>query len=511
MNCPACGTVTSGVFCENCGARTAGAVHPPAASTASTAARVGGPMVMGQLQALKARIANRKHSLPAADAAVLADAHVTLLGRLWGASVVPMSLRRRITGLYAIAFVLFWLTWSVNGSIFHMEDLGTNADGLLILWATTMAVFAFGLGHGASWARPAAGHLVHSDPTVTAWFAAATTCPVCGAGSAGSSYCGSCGAGQQARIPSLGSRIAERFRYLVLPRPPEPARAQAHAAGPGAAMSHRFLVAAIALGLVALLLEYEVLALHHLLIVAVALIPPILLMLWLREQDPLEREPVSILTMAFAWGIFCGLLAAPLNGWIGGMFSFFDDKPMQAGLVEESAKGLFVMLLFTHRAMRRQINGPLDGLVYGAVAGLGFSAMENIQYILGDFHGNWGAAWTLQGAMLRSVVTVGHATWTGLTGAYLGQALLRHGRITWGDFCVALLPGMLLHAANNGLATILHAEGTGGDAIGAVILGIGAYAFFKVFFEARRDLTLWGPDHGGTASAPTPTTSGPSA
>ena len=51
---------------------------------------------------------------------------------------------------------------------------------------------------------------------------------------------------------------------------------------------------------------------------------------------------------------------------------------MQAPLVEESAKGLGVLLLLWFN--RRNFDGPVDGIVYAASVAAGFAFSENILY-----------------------------------------------------------------------------------------------------------------------------------
>ena len=51
---------------------------------------------------------------------------------------------------------------------------------------------------------------------------------------------------------------------------------------------------------------------------------------------------------------------------------------VQAPIVEEVGKGLGLLLLFV--TARRAFDGPVDGVVYGALIGAGFALTENIQY-----------------------------------------------------------------------------------------------------------------------------------
>ena len=57
---------------------------------------------------------------------------------------------------------------------------------------------------------------------------------------------------------------------------------------------------------------------------------------------------------------------------------------VQAPIVEEVAKGLGLLLIFV--TARRAFDGPVDGVVYGALIGAGFAFTENIQYFAISLH-----------------------------------------------------------------------------------------------------------------------------
>ena len=97
-----------------------------------------------------------------------------------------------------------------------------------------------------------------------------------------------------------------------------------------------------------------------------------------------------------------------------------------APFVEESAKGLLV--LFVLWFTRRHIEGVLDGMLMGALVGLGFAMTENITYF-GIAYADGGAEAVGSLFIIRSVINgLGHAVWTSFTGAAVGWARARHGR-----------------------------------------------------------------------------------
>ena len=96
--------------------------------------------------------------------------------------------------------------------------------------------------------------------------------------------------------------------------------------------------------------------------------------------------------------------------------------PISAPIVEELAKALGVLLLFW--LLRPEFDNMRDGLVYGALVGLGFTWYEAALYVVNVYAKIGVAAYGLQlGARYALFGLGGHALFTGLFGASLGFAL----------------------------------------------------------------------------------------
>jgi hypothetical protein len=141
---------------------------------------------------------------------------------------------------------------------------------------------------------------------------------------------------------------------------------------------------------------------------------------------------------------FLRLLVAPENPWLAQtLHSIFG-----VALPEETVK---ILVIFAVSARRRPFADPMDTVVYGAAAGLGFAAYENLAYLVQHAE-MWRAL-----AALRSVLTVPfHGALGVIAGAYLaiarsGTALgaHRHNR-DWArlsSWMLVLLAPVGLHAA----------------------------------------------------------------
>ena len=185
--------------------------------------------------------------------------------------------------------------------------------------------------------------------------------------------------------------------------------------------------------------------------VAMALV--LLCYLWLDRWEP---EPPRLLIMAFLWGasvavvlsvIFEQVLHTAIEG--PGQKPGFTTMAVVAPVVEEAAKGLFLLLMMTGRR-RNELNTLTDCLVYAGFTAVGFAWLENIFYIAGGES----LGVSLATALMRLVIgPFAHPLFTTMTGIGVYYALKQ--RSAFGK-AVALLLGYLaaviMHALWNGSA-----------------------------------------------------------
>jgi protease PrsW len=191
-------------------------------------------------------------------------------------------------------------------------------------------------------------------------------------------------------------------------------------------------------------------------VIGTAAVAPALLVLWLVVAADERPGPPAKIWAAFLFGAasisllglvrapFLSILPAPENPFLAqGMHSLFG-----VALPEEAVKLLVIVAV---SARRRSHADPMDTVVYGAAAGLGFAAYENLAYLI-QHADMWRSL-----AALRSVLTVPfHGALGVIAGAYLaiarsGTALGAHRRHRdWARFSSRILilaAPVALHAA----------------------------------------------------------------
>jgi RsiW-degrading membrane proteinase PrsW (M82 family) len=162
--------------------------------------------------------------------------------------------------------------------------------------------------------------------------------------------------------------------------------------------------------------------------IALPFVPALAIALLVTLIDRYEREPLSLLLLAFLWG---ALIAIPIALFAERAVEAALSAPgvgsvltqaLSAGLLEEGVKGAGLLLLLL--ALRDQFDNVTDGIVYGLIIGAGFALVENFAYLA------LSPASAFPGLILDRILLswLGHSTFSALFGAVLGYWRERHAR-----------------------------------------------------------------------------------
>ncbi|OPY25268.1 MAG: hypothetical protein A4E28_03253 [Methanocella sp. PtaU1.Bin125] len=189
-----------------------------------------------------------------------------------------------------------------------------------------------------------------------------------------------------------------------------------------------------------------------------ALFMPIIFLVvgWL--ADYYDREPFRFIMAMFMWGVMATFIAFLVNTTLSALLeltlgpgiALLITAVIIAPIVEETAKGLGLLILSGHH----EFDSMFDGILFGFAAGMGFAAIENWLY----FASNAGPV-SMGGVvpwvyiiLYRSFLgSLSHGCFTAATGAAIGyfksRDKLKH--YTLFAFFLGLPVAMVLHALFN--------------------------------------------------------------
>lgn len=185
--------------------------------------------------------------------------------------------------------------------------------------------------------------------------------------------------------------------------------------------------------------------------------------IWYR--DPTRREPFVLLAATFVLSMLFAGFAAVVNsiflpafevlGVVGLVLFFF----VVVGPIEELVKWLAIRVYAYKSDVFRTV---IDGAVYGAMAGVGFAAIENLFYIAIVYLETAPAGDTIQVEYATSVAGQrafagpGHVIFSAWAGFYLGLAKFNPGNYA-PIAAKGLLIAAFIHALYNTVVTVLPA------------------------------------------------------
>lgn len=189
----------------------------------------------------------------------------------------------------------------------------------------------------------------------------------------------------------------------------------------------------------------------------VAFVPPLVFMVRIRNAERFDRNPWHVMFFLFGWGAVGAIVIAVVGeSWLGLQIDTYRPARVPqmmwlavilGPLVEEPAKALGVVFL-----SKKHMREEEDGLVYGAAAGLGFSATENLAYEVTALAERGFAAWVATSILRMLTSTLLHASSSAVAGWGIARGRLRPGLDADGWKYLGI--AMLMHGLFNFLATL---------------------------------------------------------
>ena len=213
--------------------------------------------------------------------------------------------------------------------------------------------------------------------------------------------------------------------------------------------------------------------LYYLLLFGIAILPVIILMVYIYHQDKYQKEPIKTLAKAFIGGMIAialDILIVTGIQYLAGDSAItktvFFSAFLEAGIPEEFSKFL-IFMLFIWRD--KNFDEYFDGIVYATFIGLGFACVENIEYV---FMFGFGTG------VVRALLSVpGHFLFGVVMGYFLSMAKFHPEKR--GTYVISgLLLAMIAHGLFDWLLMVSSALGAG---LGSILYFVFLWGDFKLW------------------------------
>ena len=156
-------------------------------------------------------------------------------------------------------------------------------------------------------------------------------------------------------------------------------------------------------------------------LLALALAPAFVIMIFIYIKDKYEKEPIKLLLKNFGLGATASIIITLILGLILKII-FPTADPLSisqqflkafiiVALVEEFSKYLIVRY---YAQRNKEFDEPFDGIVYAVMVSMGFAALENVMYVF---------QFGMSNGIVRAFTAVpAHATFGIIMGYYMGKA-----------------------------------------------------------------------------------------
>ena len=221
----------------------------------------------------------------------------------------------------------------------------------------------------------------------------------------------------------------------------------------------------------------------------IALLPPIILIIYIWKLDTIEKEPGSLLLKLFIFGVLTTIGAMILESvgeWI--LNSFVSEPTSYLYMLIDN----FIVVAWSEEGLKRlalrrcsfrhpAFDYRFDGIVYAVMVSLGFAAAENVLYVF---------QYGLSTGLIRAVTAIPLHCITGIyMGHYYGEAKSAHVRGDLGRYRrfmrLSLVIPILIHgfydfcaSTDSGLLMLLFI---------AFVVIIDIFAFLAVRRYSRED------------------------
>lgn len=232
---------------------------------------------------------------------------------------------------------------------------------------------------------------------------------------------------------------------------------------------------------------------ENVILISLAILPVIVLAIFIYRKDKFEKEPLRMLAKAFFFGCLSVIPAILIeqalqlgfffmggeymSGFVTGIYNGF----IVAGCSEELCK-LALLALAVWKAP--DFNEYFDGIVYATFVALGFAGIENLMYV---FRQETFEVSLMTGGVRAILSVPGHFLFAVVMGYYFALAKFNPDKRRQNLFKAFFYP-MLLHGTFDALLMIPEAMGEDGTWLSAVLFPVFIFFDVKLWKVAMRHL-----------------------
>lgn len=138
-------------------------------------------------------------------------------------------------------------------------------------------------------------------------------------------------------------------------------------------------------------------------LMALAIIPGLLIVLYVYTKDKVEKEPLGLILKIIAFGAIVCIIAGYVEAFAETFFPRYPEGSLGYALVNAFGLAAFWEELLKYLALKigswksKSFNYRFDGIVYGVSSAVGFAVFENIMYV---------SEYGLQTAIVRAFTAV---------------------------------------------------------------------------------------------------------
>ncbi|MBQ1353022.1 MAG: PrsW family intramembrane metalloprotease [Firmicutes bacterium] len=218
---------------------------------------------------------------------------------------------------------------------------------------------------------------------------------------------------------------------------------------------------------------------------ALAVIPGILIIIYVYRKDKVEKEPVGLIVRLLALGAVSCIVAGFAESFASAFLPSFPTGTLEYALVNSFALAAFWEELLKYLALRigswrsPHFNYRFDGVVYGVSSAVGFAIVENIMYVY---------QYGYQTALVRAFTAVPLHAFCGVAmGVFYAMAKKEsiQGRSSgFGYTLLALIVPMMIHGVYDTMAFMRTEASTIGLLVFIVIMYIAAIITIRKLSKA---------------------------